>query len=71
MSTQPIEWHVHCLKCSHKSLQRKQRELDELAARVAKQREELFHYAAQIAKAKKMGKTKFDEDRFMKKRGTK
>ena len=68
MTTQSIKWHINCLKCTHKFLKRKRQELADLEASVAKREQEFFHYAAQITKAKKLGKAGFDSERFMKKR---
>lgn len=71
MTTQPIAWHVQCLKNSHIFLEQKRGELADAIHAQAVREQEFYHYAAQIAKAKKLGKAGFDSERFMKKRDKK
>ena len=68
MTTLAMMWHVRSLKFEHTSLKRKRAELARLTKALERQEKEFFQYAAQIVKAKKLGKAGFDKERFMKKR---
>ena len=71
MSAQSIQWHEACLIARQNHLARKTRELHELFREMKHAEEQVNAYAAQIQRAKKLGKTEFDEDRFGVKRSKK
>ena len=64
MSAQPIQWHEECLIAKQNHLARRTRELDNLFREVKQSEEQVNAYAAQIQRAKKLGKTEFDRERF-------
>ncbi len=68
MTTFPVEWHENCARNRELSLQSEERELLRLTERVVEHRAQLVEYKKQINEAISRGLTKFDSERFGKKR---
>ena len=71
MSSQPIEWHLECLKAQSLYYQKLRFEAEQ-AKRLAEQAgNELNFYDEQICTAQREGKKSFDSDKFLKGRAKK
>ncbi len=63
-----VSWHKKCLKNMKSSLIRRVNELEDVKRKAKILKEEIDFYEYQIEEAEKMGKEKFDEERFRVKR---
>lgn len=64
MATKTIEWHEECLKNAANHAKYMQDEAERAARYAKKAREDVERYSRQIERAKRLGKTKFDADKF-------
>ena len=65
----PIKWHEESLKARERGIQRKEAELETLAEMLAESRQDAERLRSQIARAKRLGKDGFDEERFQPEKG--
>ena len=59
-----IEWHEECLKNHNGSIERMKRDIERLQENLDRSMRDASHYAAQISRAKRENKTRFDRERF-------
>lgn len=59
-----IEWHEECYKNRMRTLEKTKEELDNLTEKYEKDKKSCDIYRRQIERAKRLGKLKFDSDRF-------
>jgi len=64
MSSMSIEWHENCLKNQKTYVERCAEELKVAQAKYLRAFEEYKKYERQIERAKKLGKDRFDSERF-------
>ena len=65
----PIMWHEESLAQWERHIAEGEQELQPLANRLAKLRQDAERLRSQIARAKRMGKDGFDEERFQPEKG--
>jgi hypothetical protein len=65
----PIEWHEECLAHWDRRNAEDEEQLQRLANRLAKSRQDAERLRSQIALAKRLGKDGFDEERFQPEKG--
>lgn len=68
MKPQSITWHEGCLRNQERTLAEREIRLRDEMHRVDQEIRAIRFYRLQISEAKKLGKTAFDADRFMKRR---
>ena len=65
----PIEWHEEGLAHWERHIAEGEEELQRLAKRLTKSRQDAERLRSQIARAKRLGKDGFDEERFQPEKG--
>ncbi len=68
MTTFPVHWHQECAKNAERTLKDNERELFRLQQKIQVHRKELEEYNRQINEAISRGVTKFDRDKFSKRK---
>ena len=64
-----IEWHERSLAAWERHIKQREEELQNLAERLAKLQQDAERLRSQIARAKRLGKDGFDEERFQPEKG--
>jgi len=65
----PIKWHEESLEAYERHIKRIEEELQSLAERLATSRQLAERLRSQIARAKRLGKDGFDEEKFQPEKG--
>ena len=64
MTAMPIEWHEECLANQIESHKRLVVDVERATAAEKRSREQLERYRKQLERARKLGKKKFDSEKF-------